>query len=291
MDLNIPNGFFEGEIRNGFYVEKMMKRNWACAIKVLSEVDRICRKYDIKYFADWGTLLGAVRHKGFIPWDDDIDIGMLRADYDRFNAVVADEFPSGWEAINMYNEKAWNEAFVNVITGRRVRTDKEHLDEYYGFPYVSGVDIFPYDYVAPTDEEDEYVRNMENIVLNSARCYKNDEYTSEEKEALISQVEQLCRVKIDRNGDIVNQLFGLYEKLAQMYSADEATHVAFLQLGHNISKECFSDVIWLDFEYIKVPAPVGYERVLEAKYGKDWRTPLLMAGGHDYPYYKKQKRL
>ena len=53
--------YFEDEVRDGFYVPSMIKRSWAVALDVLSEVDRICQKYDIKYYAEWGTLLGADR--------------------------------------------------------------------------------------------------------------------------------------------------------------------------------------------------------------------------------------
>ena len=67
-----PESYFEGEERNGFYIEPMMKRAWAAQIEVLLEVQKVCEKNEIQYFAEYGTMLGAVRHKGFIPWDDDI---------------------------------------------------------------------------------------------------------------------------------------------------------------------------------------------------------------------------
>ena len=67
-------GFFEAEEREGFFVSSMMKRYWAAQLKVLSDVARVCKKHNIRWFADCGTLLGAVRHGGYIPWDDDLDI-------------------------------------------------------------------------------------------------------------------------------------------------------------------------------------------------------------------------
>lgn len=55
--MQIPEGYLEGEIRDGFYVESMMKKTWAAQMEVLAEVDRVCKKNNIQYFADWGTLL------------------------------------------------------------------------------------------------------------------------------------------------------------------------------------------------------------------------------------------
>ena len=80
-----------------FIIEPMMKYAWAAEIEVLEVVAEICNRHNIQYFADYGTLLGAVRHKGFIPWDDDIDISMFRSDYERFLKIAPAELPSGWQ--------------------------------------------------------------------------------------------------------------------------------------------------------------------------------------------------
>ena len=68
-------------------------------LKMLKEIDRICRKHQIQYMLDAGTLLGAVRHKGFIPWDDDVDLVFTRENYERFAQVVRKELPEGMELL------------------------------------------------------------------------------------------------------------------------------------------------------------------------------------------------
>ena len=73
----------------GYGLEKVHEAN----LKIMDEIDRICRKYKIKYLMDAGTLLGAVRHKGFIPWDDDIDIAFTRDNYRAFMKVAPRELP------------------------------------------------------------------------------------------------------------------------------------------------------------------------------------------------------
>lgn len=80
VDLNIvlPDGFLNEEVRCGYTVTKQMKEVWAVELDMLEKLLSVCKKHDIKIFASGGTMLGAVRHQGFIPWDDDIDMMMFR---------------------------------------------------------------------------------------------------------------------------------------------------------------------------------------------------------------------
>ena len=88
--MEFPKEFFLDEVREGFYIPAMMKRAWAAELEILVEIDKICEKHKLHYYIDYGTLLGAVRHKGFIPCDDYIYIMMFRHDYEIF-AEVAQE--------------------------------------------------------------------------------------------------------------------------------------------------------------------------------------------------------
>ena len=76
-----------------------IERHHQCSLNILIVVDRICREHNIPYFLTNGTLLGAVRHKGFIPWDDDMDIAMLRPDYEAFIKVITDYLPEPYEFV------------------------------------------------------------------------------------------------------------------------------------------------------------------------------------------------
>ena len=94
--MEFPDSFFEDEVREGFFVPAMMKRTWAAQLEVLNEIGQMCKRLGISCYADWGTVLGAVRHGGMIPWDDDIDICMKRKDYERFLEIAPKELPTGF---------------------------------------------------------------------------------------------------------------------------------------------------------------------------------------------------
>ena len=94
LNLEFPNGWFDEEGRCGFNVDRQRKEIWAVELDLLAEIQRVCKKYNIQYFADGGTILGTIRHKGFIPWDDDIDIAMFRDQYVKFCSIAKDEFKS-----------------------------------------------------------------------------------------------------------------------------------------------------------------------------------------------------
>ena len=78
-----PADFLKEEIRCEYKVTQDLKKIWMVGLDILFELDKVCKKHNLKYFLLWGSLLGAIRHKGFIPWDDDIDVGMLRSDYEK----------------------------------------------------------------------------------------------------------------------------------------------------------------------------------------------------------------
>lgn len=112
---------------------------------MLIELRRICKKYGIGYFLVEGTLIGAIRHKGFIPWDDDIDVGMLREDYDRFIAVCREELDPAYALYDWYKDPASPIPFLKVkIEGTHYREilarDTKMNDGMY-------IDIFPFDNV------------------------------------------------------------------------------------------------------------------------------------------------
>ena len=293
--MNIPGGYLNGEIRDGSYVESTMKKAWAAEIEVLNEVDRICRQHDIQYFADWGTLLGTIRHKGFVPWDDDMDITMKREDYTRFCQIVRQE-QGELEIINFHTDPEWKDMLSRVINGRSVNYTEEHLRKYQGFPYVAGLDIFPLDYVAPTEEEDKLQCSMISIVEAFSANIRNNTATPEEIEQTTKDIEQMCGVKFNNLEPLATQLLKLGERLSMMYT-DEESHAVALMGDHAgprpldvYPKEYYSESIYMPFEYTTIPVPVGYEKILIQKYGENYMIPYLGGTNHEYPFYRKQQR-
>lgn len=293
--MNIPGGYLNGEIRDGFYVESTMKKAWAAEIEVLNEVDRICRQHDIQYFADWGTLLGTIRHKGFVPWDDDMDITMKREDYTRFCQIVRQE-QGELEIIYFHTDPEWKDMLSRVINGRSVNYTEEHLRKYHGFPYVAGLDIFPLDYVAPTEEEDKLQCSMISIVEAFSANIRNNTATPEEIEQTTKDIEQMCGVKFNNLEPLATQLLKLGERLSMMYTDEESQAVALM--GDHAGprpldvypKEYYSESIYMPFEYTTIPVPVGYEKILIQKYGENYMIPYLGGTNHEYPFYRKQQR-
>jgi len=110
-------------------------------LKILQVVDQVCREHQLRYYLWAGTMLGAVRHKGFIPWDDDMDICMPRPDYDRFMAHAHEWLPQPYEAICAETNARYPGAFGKVLNANTTLIEREHYD-YLGGIYI---DVFPID--------------------------------------------------------------------------------------------------------------------------------------------------
>lgn len=298
--MEFPDSYFEDEVREGFYVPSLMKRCWAAQAEVLDAVQKICAKHNIKYFAEWGTMLGAVRHGGRVPWDDDIDICMLREDYDRFRAVADDELPDGcW-----FMDYRWNDDFDHlvgrIINSRVLIVEGDALERYHGFPYVAGIDIFWLDYLpADPGEEESYLYLLRYVLglIYKIKMDKTGEIPADpqELEFHIHRVEELCHTSIDRDKPVKQQLYALLEKnVAPRYLRSGAKEVTNLPRwkdvqGYRLPIECYAEGIRMPFENTEVVVPVGYDELLRRKYGAGWMQPVQSGSSHEFPSYAEQQ--
>lgn len=292
--IRFSDDFFQDEIRNGFFVEHKMKCAWAAQMEVLVEIGRICRRHRIQYFADCGTLLGAVRHKGFIPWDDDIDLAMLRDDYRKFFAIARQELPEDWIVLEMDEE--YDELFGRVANSSIYDSGEERLFHFHGCPYVVGVDIFPIDYVPPVKEEEEVWYFISKYLFELMRNMKRfgEMNIRDSIEPGLQMMEEMCRVKFDRNGNLERQVRELLNTIVQMYPSRDAEELEYIiwdlknkEQRYKYKPEWYAKSIDVPFENIMIPIPIGYTEVLRVLFGDDYMVPVRESS-HDYPFYKKQ---
>ena len=290
-----PNeSFYKGEEREGFFVESRMKRYWASQIEVLEEIKRVCEKHHIKYFAEWGTLLGAVRHKGFIPWDDDLDIGMLRDDWNRFAQVAPAELESWFEMKNIYNDVEQDNCIMRVINNRHMCFDGDFLEWFHMCPYSAGVDIFPIDYLPREKQrEEDMVHLVHTLMVTSASLSEEPPYTQDDRD-VVKMWEDVLGVKIDWNNRLFHEIKKLVDMAMQQCDPKDADEVCSMMRRQNgqdyrVPKEYYDEWVDMPFEYTTVPVPKEYDYILKLKYGEDYMTPMQVLGGHEYPVYKEQE--
>ena len=144
MMENIPASFNAEELKARFNPEgSPLRRQQLVMLKMVKELDRICRKHDIPYFLYGGTLLGAIRHNGFIPWDDDLDVGLLRKDYLRLMKVLPGELPD--DIILQTNETDENYFyFFAKLRDTQSLLDEGAYDRTFKYRGIF-IDIFPFD--------------------------------------------------------------------------------------------------------------------------------------------------
>lgn len=125
------------------YTKENLRRLQLAELEILKEVDRMCRENGIEYIIEGGTLLGAVRHEGFIPWDDDVDLRMLRKDYERFCELCDDKLDERYFLQTHKTDKNYRWEFARVLKNgtELIRRDRDELKSRTGI----FIDIFPTD--------------------------------------------------------------------------------------------------------------------------------------------------
>ena len=292
--MQFTQDFFKPEIREEFEIQAMMKRAWAAQMEVLQVVADICEENGLQYFADGGTLLGAVRHQGFIPWDDDIDICLKREDYNRLISILQRQLPYGFVMSGMYAgtvrlRMAANVSHLRVIADETLWNFNDYMKYFHGFPYQRvEIDIFPLDYI-PVEAKLADIQKI--MMIQGMNLLEN--WTTLEKagklEESLQEYEKLCNVRIDRQ-NTKNGLWKLTDAIASLCHKEEAEYITnyiywIEKDSYKMKKECYDEAVLPQFENIQIPVPAMYDEVLRAEYGGDYMTPVQGAADHDYPFY------
>jgi lipopolysaccharide cholinephosphotransferase len=232
-------------------------------VNILKEVKKICNENNLRYYLVGGTLLGALRHKGFIPWDDDLDIGMPREDFNRFIAICEKQLPEHLELMWITTNKRHWYPFAKVQIKNTLFLQSNFKSSKHNFGIF--IDVFPIDEDKGLSEE-VFKRKRKINVLNSlmqqkviptVKSFKN--LLSKCASAFVStkrlqRMQQKLMTKNNRKG------FDYYANYASNYSIKKQM----------IPKQDYGEGVLLEFEGEQYNAPVNYDAVLTSIYGSDY---------------------
>lgn len=242
-------------------------KTWEVQMKLLDVFDAICKKYQLQYFFFWGALLGAVRHQGFIPWDDDIDIVMPREDYDRFGELAPQEIIKPYFLLTSdtagdsfyYHMKLVDESTTYII-----QPTIDWVTHHQGIT----LDIVPLDGV-PENHMARVIQQTKQLLDNRLTWtrFQNPKFLSA-KGKLLRVLGKLYCCNLSNKRCIERT-----EKIKSKYKWNESKYVADGAHFNIFRKEWFEDTAYLVFEDRKVPAPIGYDMVLKKIYGNYMELP------------------
>ena len=240
-------------------------------LKIALEVKKICEKHNLTFYLSEGTLLGAVRHKGFIPWDDDFDIMMPREDYEKFIDVAVKELPHN---LRLQCSKTlptyWTgSAKVRTTEKSDFRQEKyKHLTENIG-PYI---DIFPLDYVPKEYSLSQKIQNKKVRILKLMLWYKsklsNPKIFKKKLLKIYSSffsVKQLQKKLRKEMSKFNNKKKNYYVNFGSVYGAKKQT----------IAVEKYGKPIMVPFENELFPIPQDYDFILKKIYKNYMKLPPL----------------
>ena len=248
---------------------------------MLREIDRICRKHGIKYFISYGTMLGAVRHGGFIPWDDDVDVAMLRSEFEKFRQIAPKELNERFSYESHVNNNGYH-YFFDRLTAKDTYFASKYSDDYEMHKGIS-IDIFVVDNV-PADPKAAY-RFWKGLMRRRMIMNVRWKNTARKGKAYLLSKLLLPFLRL-RSMDSYSRS---YEKAVRKYEHKDTGWVMPASSDHKyrgtFPVETFSEVIPYRFDDVDTFIPVGYKDFLKAWYTDNYMEMLPLSQQnpfHDY---------
>lgn len=232
-------------------------------LSILVHIDSVCNKNNLKYYLAYGTLLGAIRHKGFIPWDDDIDIYMPRKDYDRFIKLLANDDESNFRVLSIYNDSDYFYEFAKVVDNRTCLVTKNIKGNQHEGVWV---DIFP------LDDAPKYLRMTKwllNCIVACRILSVNLKFPLKKYPRVLYPLWAVAKLIGPRF------FLEMSDRIARSGKSNE--YVGYMcSMGvskYYFKKQWCAETIMVDFEGKQYPAFKQYDEYLKYQYGNYMQLP------------------
>lgn len=270
--------------------ELNIKEIHEATLEIVKKISDICDEINIDYFVMFGSLIGAIRHKGFIPWDDDFDVAMLRPDYERFvkyceqnkknlypfrllNRQNCENFPY---TISRMNDFRYRAVYDNII------------------PYDSGlfVDIYPFDgYGLNPQYAIKKLSRRKNYLVHFTNWAIREKYRKPKHGGVLYSLgKRVCFIVAHIIGQ--NWFLDQYDRLREFFPFNDSKYVGNVCWDKVVlpyDKSIFEDYLIIPFEDIQVKIPIGYDKLLRQSYGDYMKLPpeSERIASHDYKLYRR----
>ena len=256
--------YFKQGTEAGYHTPQMMKEVWNVQLALVDKLMEVCRRYGLQVWMEGGTLLGAVRHEGYIPWDDDIDLMMPRDDYDRLNKIAAKEFEDPYFWQTTYSEQ-WFMCGHAILRDKRTTCFGLHETDR---PYCQGIgiDIFVVDGVPSTSVGYALHRMTVKVLKAVAELHLRQHRRFVSHKTIFRWTESLFRLNSVRKKKRLGLISWRYRH-KEIHSCNQ-----------------FAETVMLPFCGRQLPAPSGYKDYLTDLYGPDYMTPVNAPNRHGHKY-------
>lgn len=259
--------------------DQRLRPVWEAIIQIYRVYEDICRRHGLRWYLAYGSALGAVRHNGFIPWDDDFDVLMPRADYNKFWEIAKVELPSQYKIVTLKNTISYALPWGKIMETRENVLDKLSTITNCEFPQGLFIDVFPLD-GCYTDVLHRYSRKIYSALLICRERWVLNEL----RPSFSSKISKIIGFflkpifnNLKTKHDFV--MFDDYRLSVPSYGTTEMCAHANNEIGdfgdnRKMPVDCYGEPEWIEFEGIgKVPVPQDWNQYLTGVFGNYMKLP------------------
>ena len=278
IKIDLPTHFLDAETRSGVQVSSKLKKVWAVELDLVSELKRVCDKYGIRFMLAYGTLIGAIRHKGFIPWDDDFDVWIPRDDFEKLCALAKDEFKHPY-----FLQTALSDRMLYFPYARLRNSDTTGaIVGHESVDYNNGIYIDIYVIDGYTDSK--FLYNLQTILRNVGLKLCTMKWPQRKGHGVVhcitSWVRPFVRLFPFETCDRISRtILAMFNSSAKRFGPRYRKHPNAWNWW--IEKDSFDNLVELPFENLMLPCPRNYDEHLRRMYGDYMQFPKDRGRYHD----------